>query len=98
MINNKIIGAASVVKWHLEEREEYPFGQNVARVLKDPNVIEAVMPYIDITVLGNYFAQVCYLIAYQIRQEYDEEERIATEIRNAKEQEARNIYSQFLLS
>ena len=75
--NNKIVGAASVVRGYLEECEEFPFGQNVARVLKDPDVIEAVKPHIDVTVLGNYFGQVCYLIAYQIRQTYDDEERIA---------------------
>ncbi len=68
MINDKITGAASVVRWHLEERGEYPYGQNVARVLKDPDVIPFIKPYIDVTVLGNYFAQTCYLIAAQIRQ------------------------------
>jgi hypothetical protein len=77
MSNDKITSAASVVRWHLEERGKYPYGYNVARALKDPDVIEAVKPYIDVTVLGNYFPQTCYSIAAQIRETYDREEKAA---------------------
>ena len=76
-INNKLIEAASIVRWHLEENDKSPTGENVAQVLKDQDVIKALKHnLIDVTVLGDYFGRYCYLISYQIKQAYEEKAKL----------------------
>ena len=87
MSNDKITGAASVIRWYLEEHEEYPSGENVARALKDPAVISEVDSFLDIESLRkypDYFGRMCYILSAEIKQTYNEEEKLASSLKDGK--------------